>query len=592
MRSAYFAEPSQGTVYAEGTTVPLIGVPLTERPSGLLVPAAAVRVPAPIDLAQMFVTAEDVLGFTPPPGYVIEQLRRLPLADALTWCAQLLSWVECPDAGDKRTDAELARSLITGSASEKVQNLLQDRTRRLVIPQGVLVLAKLATLYCPKAVDAAEPANMIAALLTVSSYLSGSAGPDPETGNKGLSGLPPGLAREIVANQYFNVNRDEKGLFARFVRRFLHDDGVGGLREFYHDATGVLLDDIVVVALGLWSRAVKHEPRTGPGWFDSLGWDTDRLDAALALIATPENDLRAQIVDDVENFGMDWHFYAFGRHPVVRLSDDSLVLMSPRLLLERVFGWLPIFDVEDGFKKQGQSKKAARAMTRFRSATEKYALETLASIVGNNPTVRLFDEDALKAAYGAPGVRIADVAIDYGDAMVVIEVNSGRLKTPTVAALSDDALREDVGKLVINKAEQVDSTIRQIRADEARLTGSAAVRRFYPVVVVAEGFPTNPITTEMVADELGAAGYLRDADVAPLQVLDLEDLEIIEALQEHGGPSLRDLLDSKPNGGLARMDMKSFILAELRLRPEQAQRVQALWPEVFKPAETALGATA
>jgi hypothetical protein len=71
-------------------------------------------------------------------------------------------------------------------------------------------------------------------------------------------------------------------------------------------------------------------------------------------------------------------------------------------------------------------------------------------------------------------------------------------------------------------------------------------------------------------------------------VVDVEELELAEALQEEGGPSLRDLLRAKERAGLARMGLRDYIVNELGRSPAQSRRVEQLWQHGLDPALNAL----
>jgi hypothetical protein len=102
-------------------------------------------------------------------------------------------------------------------------------------------------------------------------------------------------------------------------------------------------------------------------------------------------------------------------------------------------------------------------------------------------------------------------------------------------AASAEALSGDLDKLV-GEVEQIDSTIAALRAEEPVLTGAAAhpVRRFYPLLVAAQGFPVNPISTELLRARVRLRGLLSGPDVAPLEGVDTVELAMLEALADTG----------------------------------------------------------
>jgi hypothetical protein len=254
-------------------------------------------------------------------------------------------------------------------------------------------------------------------------------------------------------------------------------------------------------------------------------------------------------------------------------------VVDPKLLLRRVFGWPPYFAIEEYLSRCGDPRIGAfrRAVRRY---AELYVLEVLASLAPDAVGVkRLYTEEDLRDAYAGQGVKLADAVLDYGDTWVVLDVSTRRLMRDSVAGLSHASLQRDVRALAGAKAEQLESTIEQLRRDESRLTGepARAGRHFAPLVVATEGFPVNPSSSLLVEEHLRAVGQLAAPDVLPLQIVDVVELEMVEGLQESGGPSLAQLLTAKPRASLSRSSLRDYVLVECGLTPRRPARLTALW---------------
>ena len=132
-----------------------------------------------------------------------------------------------------------------------------------------------------------------------------------------------------------------------------------------------------------------------------LNLETGRIEAALRLFCATEADLKVETERLDGALEMQWSFNAFGRYPVVRLDEERLLVLSPRLLLDRVFGWLPLFDLMTGLRAQGRGPAADRAKLWFERLCEADALEALANLMPSGAgTRRFFDEGAIQAAFG------------------------------------------------------------------------------------------------------------------------------------------------------------------------------------------------
>jgi hypothetical protein len=82
---------------------------------------------------------------------------------------------------------------------------------------------------------------------------------------------------------------------------------------------------------------------------------------------------------------------------------------------------------------------------------------------------------------------------------------------------------------------------------------------------------------------------LQKSDISSLEVVDLEELEILESLQEYGGPSLRDLLTQKAASSMANAGMREYILFSVNGSIRSGSRIKQLMRVVIEPAAVALG---
>ncbi|GHH62319.1 hypothetical protein GCM10018781_10330 [Kitasatospora indigofera] len=335
---------------------------------------------------------------------------------------------------------------------------------------------------------------------------------------------------------------------------------------------------MVVIALYATLQA-SFEPFFQESFFGGLGIPKERALAALGVISCSLPQMKVEIAKDHQGLGggFAWSIGPFEQYPVI-WADDAIAVIDPKLLINRIFGWLPFFDVQSRLsgKRRGQFRDYAGRIS------EMYALEVVASIAPDHLGKRIYTEDELRAAYGAD-IKVVDAVIDYGDSWVVLDVSTRQLMRGSVAGTSAEDVKKDLDALAVKKAHQIQSTINCLRADESRLTGYPAApgRRYYPVVVASEGFPVSPVTSLMVEDALRNEGVLQAGDVAPLQIVDTVDLELIESLEESGKSTFNRILHDKPQANLSRMSIRDFVLVECGLRFERPRRMEALWKKPF-----------
>ncbi|MGW3963417.1 hypothetical protein ACWED2_26620 [Amycolatopsis sp. NPDC005003] len=584
--------PYDGRTYFTGTGVQALGAKWRQLESGLIIPESAAQSPAPIDQITVYLSAEEVFEFSVPPSLLIDNLTRLTAEDVLRISSTILGDLRRPGVNRSEVDKKYADMWFNSPVKDRVLNLLRQPNRGLIVPQAIYsLIAYSMRASGDSLLPHVVPGNFVVALIAAQEMF-GSRLEAAESGNTIVSKSPGALGREIISNQIFNSSIDEVNLMGRFARVWLElpselkgSPEITDMEQGYAEIVGVPLRDVLAVGLVLFSISVNGDSIVTREYLSSLAWDSDRLDKALAVFSAELPEFRGAILDERRNAKTDWTFGTFGRYPVVRLWHGGLIILDLALLLPRVFGWLPIFDVEFAARYKGAAakKKAASLKQSLRRLSEKYCAEVLDSMTASTSAMqRVYHDEHLKAAYGGvQGVKVADAAIDYGDSWVVIEVTTSQLKRESVYGVSDESVVEDLLKLV-GEVEQIDSSISEIRRSEQQLTGFGAPvkRTFYPLLVTTEGFPVNPISLTLLREHVAEAGLLQGEDVAPLEVVDVIELEIVEGLQEEGGPNLPQLLERKRGAGLERASLRDFILMELRLNPRRPSRLDRIWHQL------------
>ena len=580
-----------------GTTVTAVQSRFISRPNGLLIPAGAAAMP--LDLASVYLSGSEVFGVAPTPALIADELGRMPFSFVLSFVAATLTEHRDPGVPVGRADREFADRWLGGSALVRARNLLRDPARRLVVPQAMYVLIKLAALHSPDAVLPGVAAPRLA--LPYFGALEVIAAEHHELDHRDLvvDTEVGELASALVANQHLNQPLDEDHLMARFVRQWLDlpaerstDKRVVDLEQAFVEVTGVPLQDVVVVAVALWARSAIGQPYLPPDYVTVRGWGNDRLAAALGLLTADLTTLRGLLRQEAgeEESSPAWTFSTLERYPVVRFDDGALLVLDRNLLVRRIFGGLTLYDITAPLENgdHGARRRANRVRGCVRHLAEVYALELLEAATTSTSTApRVFGDAELQAALARPGRRLADAAVDYGDAWVVAEVTTSKLKRASVAA-SPVALSEDLNKLV-DEAEQIHSTITALRTEEPALTGAPApARRFYPLLVVAEGFPVNPVSTELLRQRVHQRGLLTGTDVAPLEVVDTVELGMLQALAEQGGPSMREVFAGKEHAAFHRSSVRDYVLRECGYKPGRSARTSELLDRAFGLAMDAL----
>lgn len=333
--------------------------------------------------------------------------------------------------------------------------------------------------------------------------------------------------------------------------------------------------------------------RVGPGWCqaqaEQLGVDPA---AVQEILSAPrewygeqfEQWRRTRGLTDEQAAGA-FNNVPFDSRPFLRLEDGSLLLWSPRALIN----WAS----EGFFHRLHACGKTHRRDKHFRGfhawLVERYCLDLVRDAL---PTSRLpgsgvvSGDKAYRTRQG--GRRSPDISIDCGTDLILLEITSGRLTADARSLGTADAVDGDLGRLIVGKATQLSDRIDDLLAGrfEVDRVDLAHVERIWPVVVTASGlFMTEPLWNELVR-RIG--GALRQPRVGPLAVMDVYDLEVLAGLIEQGH-SVRTLLEAKTDGPYRALDWSRMLFDDPRFHPRRASSVERRADAMFDGIAERLG---
>lgn len=144
------------------------------------------------------------------------------------------------------------------------------------------------------------------------------------------------------------------------------------------------------------------------------------------------------------------------------------------------------------------------------------------------------------------GNEIADAILDYGDSLVLVEAKSTLFSLEGLVSGDPAILRQKFQDIVYDSAVQLNKLINAIKSGDLAFLGITPdrVKTYFPLVVTLQFFPGEPITYRKVQGTLLAKGLLRDNDIAPMQMVYIEDLERLEIAMA-SGKAIADLLRIK-----------------------------------------------
>lgn len=578
----YLTVPGGFDRIAAGTSVPLLGTHTTQLPSGLIVPTR-VADELRLEFIQVYATPGEVLDLAIPLFWVIEQLRTINVLSAIAFTAQWMAELQSNSQSVRIVDARFIAALNLREEPARRAEALLRAGRRFAVPQALILLSKLAILCCAGPENLMGPAGLLP-LLSFALHDHISIDPDEDGHDRRA------FYAELIANHHLNRSIDMTFALGSFVRRWIEIPSTLSPTTNYEDpsalhAEAVRFDlrELHVVATACWSHAYVNpqSPFVDLKYFEQAGTTPTQTEAVLDHLACGISALRDLIFEEEPNAISAWDFYAFSRYPLVK-NDGKYAIISPNLLIERALLWLPYFDIQQYLLENGDKKRLAKFESTVRKSSELYGIEIIRSIapVGLTGESTLLTEDSLIGQFGT-GTKTADAAIDYGTDWVVFEISTHRLRRLAVRAEDFDAVEQDLD-LFVRKCQQIHDTVAKLRRRNALRQGSAVTTTFYPILVTTEGFPANVVTNTVLRQKLRAAGILQDADTHPIEFIDLECLEYVEAVQEAGGPTLIEILRMKAPSAWSDDGIHQFMHGRLGLRASPSRRSKELFNRSMK----------
>jgi hypothetical protein len=392
-------------------------------------------------------------------------------------------------------------------------------------------------------------------------------------GEPRVGGLPQSLAMEMIQNTLFHQVGDVGDLLAR-TRLLWQGMDLAALQPQPRDlpvrmveqATGAKYDPLVATAFALWARAQAYSPD------EPMLLDPQRLPAeiqpylgsTLPVLTATADELAAA----ARGQAADWQMLPLQEHPVVALSNGLLVL-DETYLMDRVATGL--FWLVHDYEKATYGDAAAHTWRGnhgdlFEQLAERRIRRLAPPSLGSAPT--FFTEADLRDAYPGPGKKHCDAGIDYGSTVVLAEVVSGQVSVSTRTLGEPQALQNDLERLVFKKTRQLhDTALRLLDASHkgtAQLLGRGAPR-IHPVIVQGGQFPHSEVTRRLIDGQLSEERLLQDARIAPLSIVGLDDLELVELLRQRDGVSFPELLDGWRNSIYANTGLRNYLIETFRL---------------------------
>jgi hypothetical protein len=259
--------------------------------------------------------------------------------------------------------------------------------------------------------------------------------------------------------------------------------------------------------------------------------------------------------------------------PFLRLSDGGVMPMNWRLVTERAFSGV-YWALHGLYRSRGGEKAIQSWIGELgRSVYEPYVHDRLSSAYSRrDPSdAEYLTEDAVGQYRSSHGdlVAGADGYLREGSALVIIEVTASGIPASTLLSGDGSRLRAAIDRLLIGrkgKLRQLDRVVGDLLHQRLAVPRADLdhIETIIPLLITASPFPQFPSIWYHVRQAWQEQGlFAFGGKVAAPQLINLEELEMIEAALEGGEATLSGLLlDRQANyeGG----SLKNFLIATNR----------------------------
>jgi hypothetical protein len=348
------------------------------------------------------------------------------------------------------------------------------------------------------------------------------------------------------------------------------------LRAWHRDHLGIDLDELLAVGHSIEGRTqgpdVPADQRAVvPPLQTYLSPTTlaPRHEAVTEVFSAP----RSFYVDGFKRshdneLRLAWETTPFMTKPLLRLPDDSLCLTSPRALQSFLTDGI-YYRFLDIAAQEGERDHYTGFVGWL---VERYVVEVFADSFGprdaGNGRVTGDQEYA--------GKKTSDVAVDYGEDLVLVEVISTRLPLGVRAEADEAELTKYLKRTIDDKLEQVDRVITDLDDKRARIpdVDIGAVQRIWPVLVTqGDLLPAGPLLSYV---DQATKGMFEQAGVQPRTMLGLADVEMLMGMIV-AGENLIDVLREKATGEYANLPFSRWLTDVREPLPARPPQLEQRW---------------
>lgn len=324
----------------------------------------------------------------------------------------------------------------------------------------------------------------------------------------------------------------------------------------FRDATDLELDVYVATLFGLLTA--NYRKKIGPlDWrrlFSSTQLSKYDVQRVVAKLSLTEEQFRARLTP---NFPKSFNPYAIlqlTKTPLLELEDGRILVLSADLLLRRVTDGV-FWNLSDFWQQHGD-----RFRIFFGAVIEEYAWRLFGQAIHVYPLHCAYHSIPYEGENGSQQ-HGSDIMLQYEDALVLFEINSGRLRLTTKETGKIARFDEDIRRYIVKGGIGQLYRVEQDYRHGLLTITDQKVDHVLPVVVTFESFPWSILTAEYIQDlavhELGCPREW----VKKVCLIDMEELEILAGMASEG-KNVASILQSWQKSRMWFQPLKNYLIKE------------------------------
>ncbi|MFA6429096.1 MAG: hypothetical protein WCV84_01190 [Patescibacteria group bacterium] len=370
----------------------------------------------------------------------------------------------------------------------------------------------------------------------------------------------------VIRNGYLNGNPDLTNLFFRAREMYLNEAAKiefqkgKTFNDFYNDSVGIKVEQAMALGFAIANPLFQNTDQllgqttiiNPNNFFQALSIDSTAIDSIVngLTIDFPEakKKVLTELVNDPKDAPIGYNLDLFRKTPFIRLESGKLVCGNFSCLIQKTTQnliWMPKSRIKN--LTQQQSDDLANDITNYRGVLFEGYVRWLCEMMRKKNSKISFHYIPKETA--ADRQEVADALLIQDDKLLIIEAKSRQFMEAFKYTGDWGKDGQFIDGLINEAAKQIQTAADKIRNGQVPSLPMSpdTIKRVYPVIVTYEPIPMHAKIQRFVRQRVQETGNLTDDIFAPLEIIDISDLESF--MDSADSQTLIELLEQKGSSG-------------------------------------------